>query len=36
MGKPLPSETAARESVPQLASQKEESIRELLWDKKYS
>ena len=34
MGKSLPSETAARASVAQLASQKEENIRELLWDKK--
>ena len=33
MGKPLPSETAACASVAQLASQKEENIRELLWDK---
>ena len=36
MGKSLPSETAARASVAQLASQKEENIRELLWDKKVS
>ena len=34
MGKSLPSETAARASVAQLASQKEENIRELLRDKK--
>ena len=34
MGKRLPSETSARASVVQLASQKEENIRELLWDKK--
>ena len=34
MGKCLPSETAARASVAQLASQKEENIRELLRDKK--
>ena len=33
MGKPLPSETAALASVTQLASQKEEKIRELLRDK---
>ena len=34
MAKSLPSETAARASVAQLASQKEENIRELRWDKK--
>ena len=34
MGKPLSSETAARASIAQLASQKEENIRELLGDKK--
>ena len=34
MGKPLPSETAARVSVAYLASQNEQSIRELLQDKK--
>ena len=34
MGKPLPSETEARVSVAELAFQKEENIRELLWDKK--
>ena len=34
MRKPLPSETAARASVAQLASQKEENIRELLRNKK--
>ena len=34
MGKPLPSETASRASVAQLASQNEENIRELLMDKK--
>ena len=34
MGKSLPSETAARASVAQLASQKEENIRELFRDKK--
>ena len=34
MGKPLSSETAARASVAQLASQKEENIREILRDKK--
>ena len=34
MGKPLPSETAACASVAQLASQKEENIRELLRNKK--
>ena len=34
IGKSLPSETAVRASVAQLASQKEENIRELLWDKK--
>ena len=33
MGKPLPSETAARASVAQLASQKEEKVRELLLEK---
>ena len=33
MGKPIPSETAARASVAQLGSQKEENIRELLLDK---
>ena len=34
MGKSLPSETEARASTAQRASQKEENIRELLWDKK--
>ena len=34
MAKSLPSETAALASVAQLASQKEENIRELRWDKK--
>ena len=34
MAKPLASETAARASVAQLASQKEENIQELLRDKK--
>ena len=34
MGKSLPSETAARASVAQLAFQKEENIRELIRDKK--
>ena len=34
MGKPLPSDTAARASVAQLANQNEENIRELLRDKK--
>ena len=33
MGKPLPSETIARASVAQLASQKEENVRKLLRDK---
>ena len=35
MGKPLPFENATRASVAQLASQKEENIREPLRDKKY-
>ena len=35
MGKPLPSDTPARASVAQLASQHEENIRELLWEKKF-
>ena len=35
MGKVLPSETAARECVVKLASQKEEQIQELLRDKKF-
>ena len=35
MGKVLPSETAARESVAKLASQKEEQIQELLRDKNF-
>ena len=34
IGRPLPSESAARASVASLASQKEENIRELLRDKK--
>ena len=34
MGKPLPPKTAAHTSLAQLASQKEENIRELLRDKK--
>ena len=34
MGKPLPSETATRASVAQLASQKEENNGKLLWNKK--